>query len=140
MTDFFAELDAKTVSRLAYMRLKITYLLFTASITAALFGVTVSITDYVNTQKWLSGVPVMQTYTLKNGNEFTGFWVKTNFRGKDVYWEYNSYLDGMYLIPPPEEADDTVPYAVDIYFYENGTMEHWTFGQDHMFWVRVFDV
>lgn len=139
--DFFSELDAKTVSRFAYMRLRFTYMILGIVLTASLSVVAINIVDYRNTQKWISGAPEAETYVYhRDGNEYTRFWVKTNYRGCDVFWEYNSYMDGLFLTREPEEWDGTEPYAEDIYFYEDGRLEHWTFGQDHMFWVRVFDV
>lgn len=138
--DFCSELDAKTISRFAYMRLRFGYMLLGIVMTAALFIVSINTVDYMNTQKWISGAPKTETYVHKDGKEYTRFWLKTNFRGKDVYWEYDSYLGGLFLSIEPEGWDGTEPYAEDIYFYEDGQLEHWTFGQHHMFWVRVFDV
>lgn len=138
--DFFAEADAKSASRFAYTRLKIAYLLLTVVVVAALSAVAVSAANYAETQQLVSGAQVAETYIHPDGKECTTFWVRTHYRGADVYWEYHSCI-GCYLnlSTRPETADGTEPYATDIYLNHDGTMIHWNYSDDNFYWIRVYD-
>lgn len=138
--DFFAEANPKTVSRFAYRRLKAAYAAFAIVILVALSIVGVIAAGYAQTQKLLSGAYEAETYLHPDGTECKRFVVRTNYRGRDVYWEYTACTGMLWLTVPPETWDGTEPYAVDIYLNENGTLEHWTFGQEHMMWIRVYDM
>lgn len=139
-SDFFAEADAKAVNRFAYSRLRAAYLLLAIVLVVALSAIVVKTIDYVQTKQLISNLQPADNFIHPDGTECNVFWVRTNFRGEDLYWEYHSCMYNLRLIPPSEEADGTEPYATDIYLNRNGSIEHWTFGQDHLCWVRVYDV
>lgn len=137
--DLFNQLDINAVSRFAYLRLKAAYLSLAVALILTLSALTYRAVDCYKMQQLVSGARAGETYIHPNGRECTVFWVRTNYRGRDLYWEYHSCMECMHLILPPAEADGTEPYATDIYLNDNGTIEHWTFGQEHAFWIRVHD-
>ena len=137
--DFCAALDPRTVTRAAFTRLKFAYLALAVILVLALSFVMLQAVDCCKTQQLVSGARAGDVFIHPNGTECATFWVRTNYQGRDLYWEYHSCTGRMLLILPPAEADGTEPYATDIYLNANGTIEHWTFGQEHECWIRVYD-
>lgn len=135
--NFLAELDVKVVSRCAYNRVRLAYLTLAAAVLAALV---LAVVQYTAKAQPIANVREVDAHTHVNGEACESFWVKTQFRGQDVYWEYHSAYDGLlFLSDIPEDADGTEPYAVELYLNHKGELSHWKFGQLHRFWVKVHD-
>ena len=139
--NFLAELDVKTVSRFAYRNLRLSYFALAVVLAATVSLAAAQIVSYRNAQMLVSNAQTAGTFVHPDGTECNVFWVKTQYQGNDVWWEYHTCTGKyLHLCPPPADADGTEPYATDIYLNENGTIVHWTHTQDYLFWVRVFDI
>lgn len=139
--DFFAGLDVKIVSRFAYNKLRVSYLVLAVVLISALSVGVVRICDHYETQQLVSNSYTAETFVHPNGTECDVFYVKTQHKGHDVWWEYHT-CNGkyLYLSIPPEDSDGTEPYATDIYLNYNGTVVHWTRSEDHVMWIQSYDV
>lgn len=137
--DFFSQADPCAVSRFAYGRLRLAYFLLALTVIASLSIVTVNALDHMKTQQLLGETHTADTVHHLNGEECSKFYVRTNYRGRDVYWEYCSCVGGMWLSVPPELFDGTEPYATDVYLNNHGVIEHWNYSDENFHWIRVLD-
>lgn len=137
-TEFLSQQDAWEINRYAYTRLKRSYAVL-AVLVAAVVIVGGTGVYHALVPKAAAEIRYTQPILHNNGNECEMFWVKTNFRGQDIYWEYHSCMEQMILISPPDSADGTEPYAKELYIHGEDGVSHWKFNDLHRFWVKVRD-
>ena len=138
--DFLAELDPGKRNRYACRQMKLAYLTLAAVSLLSISMIAGKAGSYLKTSRFVTESRTAETYIHKNGTACSMFWVRTCFRGDDVYWEYHSCDNQFYLTGRPPEETFTDPYATEIYTTVGDTVTHWTFGQDHRFWIKVHDV
>lgn len=138
-SEFLSGLDPKITSRFVYRRMRFSCGVLAVVLSAALALVGFYGIRYHRAQDLVAHSQLASTFTHPNGTECDVFYVRTKFRGNDLYWEYHTCLKNMYTVVPTEEMEEQLPYATDVYINRNGTTEHWTFGQKHRCWVRVYD-
>ncbi|MBQ7846301.1 MAG: hypothetical protein IJ392_09155 [Clostridia bacterium] len=136
--EFLSQQDAWAINRYAYNRLKRSYVMLAALVTAM---VIVAGAGVYRALKPKATAEIRYTHPVLHGDgsECEMFWVKTNFRGQDIYWEYHSCMEQMLLISPPDTADGTEPYAEELYINGKDGVSHWKFNDLHRFWVKVRD-
>lgn len=137
--DFYAQSDPGTVSRYAYTRLRFAYGLLAVLLLISVSVISVNAVRYRKTQQLIGQPHTAQIFVHPNGKVCDEFTVRTNYQGRDVYWQYHSCLGGLWLTCPPEDSDGSEPYATDVYLNHNGTIEHWTYSDDNFHWMRVLD-
>ena len=154
--DFFTGLDAKTVSRYSYTRLKVTYGILAVVLAAALCGVGGKLYEYVQTRVFLEhrqsgeacGVwhPCYQIHKhepnvcmVEGAENCTVVRLRTQYKGADHYWEYHSCVNRFYEILQPEEWNGSEPYAEDFYVTNEGVTTHWHFDDKHTSWYKIYD-
>ena len=114
--DFLAELDVKAVSRFAYRNLRLSYFALAVVLAATVSLAAVQIVGYLNAQMLVSNSQTAETFVHSDGTVCNVFWVKTQYQGKDVWWEYHTCTGKyLHLCRQPADADGTEPYATDIY-------------------------
>ena len=138
-TDFYTQSDPEAVSRFAYARLRISYGLLALVVLIAAVFITVNAVKNRKTQQLIDMPHTADTFVHPDGRVCDEFTVRTNFRGKDVYWEYHSCMGGLMLTIPPKDPDSNEPYATDIYIKDDGIIEHWRYSDDNFYWIRVYD-
>lgn len=136
--EFLSQQDAWEVNRYAYTRLKRSYAVLAALVAAVIIVVGAGV-YHALMPKATAEIRYTHPILHKNGMECEVFWVKTNFRGQDIYWEYHSCAEQMWLINKPDSADGTEPYAEELYINGKDGVSHWKFNDLHRFWVKVRD-
>ena len=136
-SEFLSGLDPKVIRRFMRRCLRVSYGILATAMAAALFLVGSRGLEYYRTRELVANAQSAACFTHPDGTECDVFYVRTNFRGKDRYWEYHTCLRNMQLTVPQDETFENLPYATDVYINRNGETEHWTFGQEHMCWVLV---
>ncbi len=137
-TEFLSQQDAWAINRYAYNRLKRSYAVLAVLVVAVAIVIGTGV-YHVRVPKATVEIRYTQPSLHNDGIECEMFWVKTNFRGQDIYWEYHSCMEQMMLISPPDSADGTEPYAKELYIHGKDGVSHWKFNDLHRFWVKVRD-
>ena len=137
--DFYVQSDPSVVSRFAYTRLRISYGLLALVVLVAAVLITMNTIKNQNTQYLIDVTHTADTFVHPDGRVCDEFTVRTNYQGKDVYWEYHSCMGGLLLAIPPENSNGSEPYATDIYLHDDGIIEHWRYSDDNFHWIRVYD-
>lgn len=154
--DFFSGLDARTVSRYSYRRLKVTYSLLAVVLAAALCSVGWKLYEYVQTRVFWEysqgGEPCTvwhpcyqmhkhEPYVCmpEGAEDCTVFYLRTQHKGRDYYWEYHSCINRFYHSLPMEDWNGSEPYARDFYVIYDGIATHWRFDDKHRGWYKIYD-
>lgn len=151
--EYLEGLDGGVMSRYAYRRMWAAYGLLAAVVVLALSGIGLKLWDYRRTESLLANSQtgefcyhhdrkdvLVYGDREKAANHCTVFYVKTNWKGQDYFWEYHSCTNRFYYGPAPRDWDGTEPYAKDVYVNINGEVTHWHSGEEHRGWVKVYDI